>query len=218
MTFFTKNPGYEVDKLKLTALEGKTLRDAALDAQADVTTAEAALPKIGDRWEKAYAPLTASMRSLVKNLEGKLGKLDPRWKDFGLNMPGMRSTPGRVQNVTASVDETGAMVLQCDAEPLATRYRWRGRILGVQTGYTLLTSTKAPLAVVPAVEAGEAMEIIVQAVNGASQGVASEPIIFTPPVAKVAGFTNLTATEDSPVASESATAHRDRGGRVARAV
>lgn len=36
-------------------------------------------------------------------------------------------------NVTASVDGTGTINLQCDAVPLATRYRWRTLLVGVQT-------------------------------------------------------------------------------------
>ena len=70
------------------------------------------------------------MRALTKNLEGMLAKNDPRWLAFGLNMPGTSVTPGRPVNVTAQLDETGAIVAQCAATALATRYRWRTRIAG----------------------------------------------------------------------------------------
>ena len=212
VTFFTKNPGYEVPTMNLTAARGTTLRDAAVAAQTAVTNAGVAMTTLGDAWQAAYEALTGSMRELVKNLEGKLGKFDPRWKAFGLNMPGAKSTPGQPQNVTASLDETGALVLQCDAEALATRYRWRGRIVGVQTEYELLASTAAPLASLREVAAGQTMEIIVQAVNGTLQGVASEPITFTMPGAKSAGFRNLSATEEAPALSENSTGNGSGNG------
>ena len=45
------------------------------------------LNTIGDNWTTAYETLTAAMRALIKNLEGKLSKDDPRWLAFGLNTP-----------------------------------------------------------------------------------------------------------------------------------
>lgn len=49
-------------------------------------------------------------------------------------------------NVTASVDGTGTIILQCDAVPLATRYRWRTLLVGVQTEYQLAARSTAPMA------------------------------------------------------------------------
>lgn len=36
------------------------------------------------------------MRTLIKNLQGKLAKDDPRWLVFGLQMPAANATPGQV--------------------------------------------------------------------------------------------------------------------------
>ena len=43
------------------------------------------------------------MRALIKNLEGKLSKNDPRWLEFGLNLPGASATPGQRVTFTLSV-------------------------------------------------------------------------------------------------------------------
>ena len=65
-------------------------------------------------------------------------------------------------------------------EPLATRYRWRGFIVGVETDYRLLARSTEPIGVITGViMPGQKLQIIVQAVNGGSQGVASDPIVFT---------------------------------------
>ena len=142
------------------------------------------------------------MRSLIKNLEGKLARNDPRWKAFGLNMPATSSTPGQPVNVAAHTDDTGAIVVQCDAVALALRYRWRMLVVGVQTDYQLAASTTEPLASIGGVAAGRTVQILVQAVNGSQQGVASEPVVFTLPPAKAAGFRNLATTEEAPAAGE----------------
>ena len=220
--FFTANPTFEVPSMKLTAAEGTTLRNAALTAQGTLTTAVVNLNTIGEAWTTAYETLVGAMRALIKNLEGKLGKKDPRWLAFGLNMPGTSSTPGQPVGLRAQVDETGALVVQCEAVPLAKRYRWRMLLVGVETEYRLATSTTEPLAVIAGVVAGQTVQIIVQAVNAGQQGVASESVTFTVPVVRAGGFRDLSAAEAAPADNENSHGHRNGNGnghpRVARAV
>ena len=213
--FFTANPTFEVPSMKLTAAEGTILWNAALTAQGTLTTATVALSTIGDAWQTAYEKLVGLMRELIKNLEGKLKNHDPRWLAFGLNLPAASVAPGQPVQVTAQADESGAIVVQCEPVALATRYRWRTRLVGGQAEYQRAAGTVAPLAVLGNVAAGQTVEIIVQAVNGGRQGVASEPILFTLPPAKTAGFTNLAASEEVPVA-EGAHGHRNGNGRPVR--
>ena len=134
MKFFKKNPSFEVPTMDQTAVQGTTLQTAALGKQDGVTAAEVAMKTLGDDWTKAYETLTGAMRALIKNLEGKLSKNDPRWLEFGLNMPGAKTTPGQPVNVTVHLDETGTLVPQCDALALAERYRWRMLIVGGARG------------------------------------------------------------------------------------
>lgn len=210
--FFTKNPGYEVPTLKQTAAEGEALRSVALKAQTAVADVEVALNEIGTKWTSAYETLTAAMRALIKNLEGKLAKDDPRWLNFGLNMPAAKSTPGQPVNVSAHTDETGAIVVQCEAVPLAKRYRWRMLLVGVETEYKLALSTTEPMGAISGVVPGQPVEIIVQAVNGDKQGVASEPIVFTLPGAKGVAAPKRQKVEEAPEA-ESSNGHENGNGK-----
>jgi hypothetical protein len=109
--FFTANPGYEVPGLKQTAAGGTALRTAALSAQMTLGDAKVALSASGEAWTTAYETLLAEMRALIKNLEGKLAKDDPRWLAFGLNMPATKTTPGQPVNLSAQGDVTGAIVV-----------------------------------------------------------------------------------------------------------
>ena len=58
------------------------------------------------------------------------------------------------------------------------------RIVGVQSDYQLAARSVDALAIISGVAPGQAVEIIVQAVNGSLQGVASEAVVFTLPVAR----------------------------------
>ena len=62
------------------------------------------------------------------------------------------------------------------------------------------------------VEAGQTVQIIVQAVNGNSQGVASEPVLFTLPSARTAGFGKRTTAEEAPAVGEDSNGHRHGNG------
>jgi len=218
IAFFTANPGYEVAALQVTAAEGTTRRAATVAAQqvvADAMTVQK--QKFAER-ATALEALRVQMRLLVKVLDAVLSPDDPRWKAFGLNIPSIGSTPAQPQNVNvAPADQalmtgallskarltaaTGVAVLAtCDAVPLATRYRWRMRIVGLQSDYTLAASTTEPMAII-ATPIGVEMEIIVQAVNTSLQGVPSEPVIYrTAPVEKAAPETAIVSTPAKAVA------------------
>lgn len=184
--FFTVNPTFEVPTMNLTAAQGTTLRNAALAAQGVVSAATVSLNTIGTIWQTAYDALTRGMRALLANLGAVLANDDPRWLSFGFQMPSTVVTPGKPGAITVSPDATGSLVLQCPPVPLATRYRWRTRLVGLQTDYQLAKSTPQPLAAIPGGPPGQALEILVQAVNGTLQGVPSDPVLFIAPRPMVA--------------------------------
>ena len=200
--FFTKNPNYEVETMEVTAAKAAALGNAVQAAKQTLAAADVAISTIGQTWDGAYATLTEEMRDLVKILDVSLDRDDPRWLAFGLNIPATSSTPGKPANLSAHTDDTGAIVVQCDAVALATRYRWRMLLVGVQTDYQLAASTTEPMASIGDVAAGQTVQIIVQAVNGNLQSVASDPITFTLPAARTAGFRNLATAGEAPAAEE----------------
>lgn len=187
VNFFTATPSFEVPSLNQTAAYGTTLRNAALTGQQAWTVATIKFNDAGAAWNTAYTTLTDGMRALLRNLSSVLGDEDPRWLSFGFGKPATPTTPGKPVNVTAQLDQTGSIMVQNDAVPLATRYRYRRMIVSVETSYTLATSSKEPIGTIQGILPGQTVQIIVQAVNGSLQGVASDPIQFTiPPVAKKA--------------------------------
>ncbi len=202
-TFFTKNPSYQSPGTEVTAAKAGTLIAAATTAQNNLRDKAMELKDAGDAWTLAYDPLRDSAVQLIKNLEGKLDDLDPRWLGFGLQMPGTITTPGKPTGLVVHMDENGSVIPQCDAEALATRYRWRGFIVGVETTYRLLASTTEPMASIPGVMPGQTLQLIVQAVNENLQGVASDPVLFTvPPLVQAkpsAAGPKATAAMEEPV-------------------
>ena len=144
-----------------------------------LATADVALKTKGEVYDVAFIALTDTMRGLVKILTYALDREDPRWLAFGLQMPATDTTPGQPVNVTAQLDELGNILVQCELVPLATRYRWRMLLVGVETDYRLVARSTEPIGIITGVMPGQRAQIIAQAVNNNMQGVASDPIIFT---------------------------------------
>ena len=183
IAFFTANPSAEVPSMQVTAAQGTALQSATLTAQTALTAATMALSTLSQSWTDAYNALTDEMWSLIKILQATLNDDDPRWLAFGLQMPITSSTPGQPVNLTAHTDNTGALIVACDPVPLATRYRWRMLLVGIESDYVLAASSVDPIGTITGVLPGETAQIIVQAVNGSLQGVPSDPIVFTMPPA-----------------------------------
>lgn len=75
-------------------------------------------------------------------------------------------TPAAPQNVTATLAENGAIIVQC--VPLATRYRGRMLIAGIDTQYRLAFSGVDPMDSIAGVQPGVTVQIVMQAVNESS--------------------------------------------------
>ena len=189
VAFFTADPNYQAPQLTVTAAVGAAQLAAVLNAQAAAVTSDANLAAAGQARAEAREALATQMRMLIRILQGLLAPDDVRWLAFGLNMPGTDTTPGEPLNFTAEVMSDFTIMAECDPVPRATRYRWRMKVEGVETEFSLAASTVAPLAIIASIEPGQTVELYVQAVNGNAQGVPSETVTLTlnaPPAALAA--------------------------------
>ncbi|CAN5477548.1 hypothetical protein BH20VER3_BH20VER3_14320 [soil metagenome] len=93
--------------------------------------------------------------------------------------------------------EGSEIFLQWDKVELATRCRFRGKIVGVETQYRLTASSVTPLAVVQGIEAGLTLEIIAQALNGGSRSAASPVFAMMPAVQQASAPATLNRSAGS---------------------
>ncbi len=178
--FFTANPDMEVPDREVTAAKAVALGDAVDEAEDPLLQANTELKATLGTLETAQAALVAKMRFLIKILSGTLAPDDARWERFGLTMPSIPRTPAAPTGLRATIVDA-QVLLECDATALATRYRFRRKVEGVDADYRLVGSSPTPMAAVDAVAPGLVSSYIVQAVNGSAQSVASDPItVITP--------------------------------------
>jgi len=152
--FFTANPTFAVAGIEVTAAKASSLSDTATTARGSANGAEPNLKTKQDQRTTAEAALVKMMRGLTKILSMKLSRTDGRWTQFGLSIPATPSTPSQPQEVAVVAQPGHTIVATCAPTPLATRYRWRIKVLGVDAEFRLGPSTTAPLAEIKSVEAG----------------------------------------------------------------
>ena len=84
--------------------------------------------------------------------------------------------------------------------------------MGLQQDYTLAAGTTGPIGAIAGVPPGQTAQIIVQAVNGSLQGVASEPVLFAMPAARVAEPKQPVTAEKPAAKKEFANGNGHRNG------
>ena len=176
----TKYPNRERPDDDITAAKATELTVAATTTQRAVATAEEAFKAANDARKPAKADLLKLIGEVIGNLDMKLSPSDPRWLAFGCQLPSTPTTPAAPTGLRATIMDT-KVLLECDAMDLATRYRFRGKIIGVDPQYRLLASAPVPMAALEGLAPGLMIEIVAQAVNGPSQSVPSGAILVTIP-------------------------------------
>ena len=183
--YLTKNPSMQRPDMQVTADVAGDYAGTMASLQVEVTDAKEALRVSDLVRQPARATLEDLISTLLANLKKKLAPDDPRWVTFGFPIPTSQRTPAAPQNVVVSTDSAGPTIVSCPPVPLATRYRCRYLIVGVDTKYRLGFSGPNPMGMITSIAPGTTIHVIMQAVNGDAQSVASQPVVFTTPTAPV---------------------------------
>lgn len=122
--YFIANPTHENPELQVTAARAAALLAAMNIARAGIDTQKkVADDKRIDRDTKREV-VKKRLSGLCKELIQRLSPLDPRWRDFGFNLPGAASVPAAPKNVVAMPTMPGQLQVSCDTSTNATGYRF----------------------------------------------------------------------------------------------
>jgi len=184
--YFTLNPTHENASVGITAALANTRLVAfraafeAIDARWAVIEA-----KVQAR-DAAVTALRKRLSGLCKELSQRLEDLDPRWRDFGFNLPGAPTTPEVPQDVVVTPLPAAELQVACAPSPNATRYRFYYQRPIIDPAPTLAGSAEDPLFVITGLTAGQVYQIYVSAANEGAESLLSEPVNATPVLAAAA--------------------------------
>ena len=151
-----------VEKLKASCRTAQEARDAALRATQDV------------------------LRGLIDELDSKISPTDPRWRAFGFNCPGDVQVPGQVLNLVVSPGVARSLSLLWDTSPRGARYQVGMKLMAPDAEWTLLTTVAETRVTLTELPPGANVLLRVTAANDGGEGVPSEPVQVTVPVALAA--------------------------------
>ncbi len=180
-TYLTANPDMEVStpKITVTAAKAALLHTALSDARNGVAAAlrdSAAKEIIRD---SAEAALRTSYRSAVNEIGEQLDDDDPKWYDFGLSRPSDPEQPEVPENVTATAQGGGDVLVKTDGALRASSYNYYKKVVGVDAEPVKVKHTDGEQFTIEDLPAGATVEITVAGVNDAGEGQPSAPVVVT---------------------------------------
>ena len=177
--FFTANPSLEIAVRNITAVHIQALGDALADAQAAVITQEATVGQLVATRDEAFAKLVKRIRGVIDECNQVLGPLDPRWKAFGLNMPGAEESPEQVEGLIATLNGLTTAALKWNVPARASYFHVYQRFHGADTEWTLVASPDDPDYTLEALPVNTTLDVAIAALNNGGEGPMSVPVTIT---------------------------------------
>jgi hypothetical protein len=163
--YFTAVPASESAEAGATAARCETAWTAISDARQALGTAESALTSKFEQRTAAEGALRRRVRGLIHELEQLLADDDPRWEEFGLNIPASPSAPEPVASVTLETLRNHRVGAAWAYAVRATRFRVETFLVGVDTEWQNQGSFKDLETILKGFTAGQVVKVRIVAGN-----------------------------------------------------
>jgi hypothetical protein len=176
--YFEKNPTMEVSTtvLTVTAALAGTLWTAVRDARLAVKAGQANTKNKLMAKDAKLAAFRTRYRSVIDDLEGKLGDDDPRWYDFGLLRPADPALPGTPFSVEASAIGGGRILVQLAGSRRANSFNYYRKIIGTDPDPVKAANSEGTQQTIEQLPVGATVEVTVTGVNDAGEGRPSDKV------------------------------------------
>lgn len=172
--YFTANPTHQVAALNVSATRANTLFNALSDARSAVNTG---LVLIGQKMavrQTTEPALRKRLSNTIAELAMKMGPLDPRWQNFGLNMPGEVSTPDVPDAPILTNAGPGRVFADWADAARALRYHVWKQVVGVDPDFVNVMTVTDSEAMLQDLPSGATVKVRITAVNDAGQSQPSD--------------------------------------------
>ena len=179
--YFTAYPAAEVAVLNLTHQRASELHAAYLAAMAVVSAARVVQRNRKVTRDTAMAELRASRQLLYRELRTVLSSNDPRWLEFGFNVPGDVVTPAAPEDFVVTAGLPGHLAASWGRPVGADRYRLFAEVVGVDTKPVPVDTTTKASANLGGMTSGAHVKLYVVAANAAGESVPSAVVEMVVP-------------------------------------
>ena len=163
--YFTTVPAHESAEMGATAALCLAAWTTLSNARQAVANAESAQTTAFTNRTTAENALRKRVRGLIDELDGLIALDDPRWEDFGLNIPANPSAPESVTSVTLAPASANRLEVTWPYAVRALRYIIEIFIVGVDTEWRNGGKSKDLAVILKGFTAGQIVKVRVVAVN-----------------------------------------------------
>jgi hypothetical protein len=163
--YFTAMPANESADMGATAAICLAAWTALSDARQGVVNAESAQTTAFTNRTNAENALRKRVRGLINELGDLIGDDDPRWEDFGLNIPAHPSAPESVASVTLAPASGNRLEVSWPYAVRAIRFIIEIFIVGVDTEWRTGGKSKDLTTILKGFTAGQTVKVRVVAAN-----------------------------------------------------
>ena len=171
--YFTAVPANESAEAGATAAICQTAWTNLSNARQAVANAESALTTAFNNRTAAEEGLRKRVRGLINELGDLLSDEDPRWEDFGLNIPANPSAPESVASVTLAPASGNRVEVNWPYAVRALRYIIQIFIVGVDTEWRTGANSKDLTVILKGFTAGQTVKVRVVSANDGGTAAAS---------------------------------------------
>ncbi len=163
--YFTAVPASESADMGATAAICGAAWTALSDARQAVANAESAQTTAFTNRTNAENALRKRVRGLIDELGGLIGDDDPRWEDFGLNIPANPSAPEAVASVVVAQASNHRLEVTWPYAVRAIRYIIEIFIVGVDTEWRTGANSIDLTVILKNLTAGQVVNVRIVAAN-----------------------------------------------------
>jgi len=175
-TYFSAHAAHEVAALQVTAVRAGELITSLDGTRNAVTVARSTATSKRVVRDAAVLALRVRLRGVADELKQLIGRLDVRWRAFGLNVPGEPAVPPQPEGLVVNADTPLQLLVQCDPVPYADHYRWWKKPHSSPAEPDLVGSSDLPMFLIEDLNGGTHWDIFVSAVNSSgTEGPLSAP-------------------------------------------
>jgi hypothetical protein len=181
--FYANHPALELPTADLSAEATNVLLEALTQAQSAVASQQAVVKAAREERDRNARQMRTRVVALVQELKQLISPLDPRWLNFGFNMPGAIATPEPPTEV--KVERIGAedVALTWRRGARASHYRVFTKVHGVDGDFVSVASPSDCDCTIDKILRGVPVDIIVRSVNTAGESRPSAVLTVTiPPI------------------------------------
>lgn len=184
--YFTAHPAQTNEVLGVTLAAVSEVVDDLTDANDALNAGDALQLAKRDVKNAKQKAVRKRLSSLCKELSVRLEDMDPRWRDFGFNMPGAATVPEIPEDVVVTPLPAAKLQIACASSANATSYRFYVQRVIIDPEPIHVGTASDPLFVTESLVAAQPYVVYVSAVNEGAESDLSDPVGATPVMAAAA--------------------------------